>query len=70
MNEKCERRSEQRSDWSSTYVLILGCSDPLWANVDEDGANPGICDSLANRSNSSVWPLRRSNEKGFFLDGG
>ena len=30
MSERCERMSEQTSEWPSTYVSILVCSRPQW----------------------------------------
>ena len=33
MSERCERMSKQASKWPSTYILILGCSEPLWVVV-------------------------------------
>ena len=33
MSERCERMSEQASEWPSTYLLILDCSEPLWVVV-------------------------------------
>ena len=31
MSERCEQMSKWTSEWPSTYVLILGCSEPLWS---------------------------------------
>ena len=30
MSERCEQKSEQTSEWPSTYVSIHGYSEPLW----------------------------------------
>ena len=30
-SEKCKQTSERTSEWRSTYVPILGCSELLWA---------------------------------------
>ena len=34
--EQCERTSKQMSKWSSTFVPILGCSEPLWKGYAEE----------------------------------
>ena len=34
ISERCERTSEQTSEWPSTYIPILGCLEPLWTRTN------------------------------------
>ena len=33
MSERCERTNKQTSEWRSTYIAILDCSEHRWSGV-------------------------------------
>ena len=78
MSERCERTSEWTSEWPSTYVLILGCSEPLCNVVvvvvvvviiiQAATAWARIAAHWENEADEISRHRRKPEQKGFFLE--
>ena len=71
MSERREEMSEQTSEWPCTYVLILGYSEPLWADLHEGrpGRSPDEDDDdeaeeeEEERRCQATNPARKGNDR-------